>query len=131
MIYIKRINGDVVQLGGQVATEAMLEDGWFEYDGVVPQGTDFRLVDGVLESFVPEKPELEQYYDYKKYLSDTDHKMYADYEPKPGEDLEAIKAQRKIAREFARTHEASRVVPGGDPKIAEELSRNDPNSGIV
>ena len=48
MIYIKKISNDVVQLGGEAATEAMLEEGWFEYDGVIPEGQNFKLIDGVL-----------------------------------------------------------------------------------
>lgn len=38
----------------------------------------------------------------KRYLSDTDFKMIPDYEPKEGEDLEAIRLKRKEAREFIR-----------------------------
>lgn len=30
----------------------------------------------------------------QKLLDDTDHKFYGDYEPKEGEDLDAIKANR-------------------------------------
>lgn len=122
MIYIKRINGDVVQLGGQVATEQMLEDGWFEYDGPIPTGEHFKLVDGVLETYTPVKQDLELYADYKKYLNDTDHKMYADYEPKEGEDLDEVKAQRKVARDFARQFESTRIPPGQvDPNAVMDL----------
>ena len=42
---------------------------------------------------------------YKDYLVDTDHKFYGDYEPKVGEDLEAIRAKRSEARTFTRTNE--------------------------
>ena len=42
---------------------------------------------------------------YKDYLVDTDHKFYGDYEPKVGEDLEAIRAKRSEARAFIRTNE--------------------------
>ncbi len=107
MTYIKYISENIVQLGGQVATEAMLEDGWFEYDGVIPEGQHFKLIDGELVAFVPEKTEYEKYIDYKTYLDRTDHKMFIDYTPKPGEDLEAIKTERAIARAFCREYEAT------------------------
>ena len=45
---------------------------------------------------------------YKEYLDKTDHKFYADYEPKPDEtpeDLENIRLQRSIARTFIRANE--------------------------
>lgn len=118
MVYIKRISGDIVQLGGMVASDSMLEEGWFEYEGEIPQGTNFKLVDNVLTAFVPEKTDYEKYTDYKAYLNNTDHKMYIDYTPKDGEDLNAIKAERSVAREFCRTYEASRItkMPGtGSP----------------
>ena len=36
-VFIKVLSdGQSVTLGGQVATEEMLADGWFEFDGVVP-----------------------------------------------------------------------------------------------
>lgn len=106
MIYIKKISGDIVQLGGQVATDAMIEEGWFEYDGVIPEGSDFKYTDGQLVAFVPEKTEYQSYIDYKEYLDKTDHKMFIDYVPKEGEDLEAIKTERGIAREYCRNYEA-------------------------
>jgi hypothetical protein len=95
-----------VQLGGQVATEAMIEEGWFEYDGVIPEGNNFKLIDGVLVAYVPEKTEYQKYVDYKLYLDNTDHKMFIDYTPKPGEDLDAIKAERAVARDFCRDYES-------------------------
>ena len=48
---------------------------------------------------------------YKKYLDDTDHKLFVDYEAKPGEDLDAIKSLRKKARDFIR--ENTIVLPDG------------------
>lgn len=36
MIYIK-LNGELVELGGTVANEAMLKSGYFEYNGEVPE----------------------------------------------------------------------------------------------
>ena len=43
--------------------------------------------------------------EYKTYLNDTDHKFNVDYEPKAGEDLEAIRAKRKEARDFIRVNQ--------------------------
>jgi hypothetical protein len=105
MIYIKKINEDVVQLGGQVATDAMIENGWFEYNGPVPQGNHFKLVDGELVAFLPDKNDSEKYVDYKKYLDDTDHKMLSDYTLKEGENLDTIIAERATAREYCREYE--------------------------
>jgi hypothetical protein len=109
LVYIKRLNDTEVVLGGPVATEEMIADGWFEYNGDVPQGNNFRLVKGVLEAFTPEVPELEQIVIHKEYLNNTDHKMYADYEPKDGEDLNAIKVQRSAARAYLREHERKNI----------------------
>lgn len=41
---------------------------------------------------------------YQDYLDDTDHKFYEDYEPKVGEDLEAIRTKRSEARAFVRVN---------------------------
>ena len=41
---------------------------------------------------------------YQNYLDDTDHKFYGDYEPKVGEDLEAVRAKRSEARAFVRAN---------------------------
>lgn len=109
MIYIKRIIDDIVQIGGEVATEQMLEDGWFEYNGDIPSGNNFKLINGVLESYIPEIPELDQIRIYKEYLDNTDHKMYNDYEPKEDENLEYIKTQRSIARSYLREHKRQMV----------------------
>ena len=111
MIYIKRINGDIVQVAGEVATPQMMKDGWFAYEGPVPKGPYFKLVDGVVVAFTPELDTQSQIIEYKKYLDDTDHKLFIDYEAKPGEDLDAIKSQRKIARDFIR--ENTIVLPDG------------------
>ena len=106
MIYIRRINGEVVQLGGTVATDAMIEDGWFEYHGPIPEGQHFKLVNDELVAFVPEKTEYEKYNEYKAYLNATDHKLFSDYTPKEGEDLQAITAERAVARTYCREYEA-------------------------
>ena len=105
MIYLKYLFEDVVQLGGQVATDDMIADGWFQYDGDVPQGTNFKLVDGALQTYTPEVSVLTQIQIYKDYLTNTDHKMYTDYEAKPGEDLADIQAQRKTARDYIRANQ--------------------------
>jgi hypothetical protein len=106
MVYIKSIGENRVQLGGGVATQEMIDDGWFEYDGPIPEGTDFKLVNGVLQSYVPEISPLTQIKIYKDYLSDTDFKMLPSYIPKEGEDLEAIKTKRNQAREYIRETES-------------------------
>ena len=41
---------------------------------------------------------------YQDYLDDTDHKFYGDYEPKVGEDLEAVRTKRSEARAFVRAN---------------------------
>lgn len=87
----------------------MIDEGWFEYKGTVPQGNNFKLINGVLEAFTPEIPELEQIKLYKEYLNNTDHKMYADYESKDGEDLQEIKNQRSVARTYLREHERKNI----------------------
>ena len=38
------------------------------------------------------------------YLDSTDYKMFIDYEPKVGEDLDTIKAERKTARDYIRSN---------------------------
>lgn len=58
MIYIL-INGDHVRLGGQVADEQMLTEGWVPYNGPIPLGDDFRLVDGELVAVEVEPPPKE------------------------------------------------------------------------
>lgn len=111
MIYIRKIYEDIVQLGGQVATPEMIADGWFEYDGEVPQGTDFKLVNGVLVTYVPEIPVTTQIQIYMDYLTKTDFKMLPGYEPKPGEDLKAIETERNKARTFIRENSVPPVGP--------------------
>lgn len=113
MVYLKTLstnaNVSIVQLGGPVATNEMIADGWFEYNGTVPHGDSYRLANGVLEAFTPELPELEQVRIYKEYLDDTDHKLISDYEIKPGEDLKEVKKQRSIARAYVREHERKNI----------------------
>jgi hypothetical protein len=106
MIYIRKINNEVVQLGGTVATDAMIEDGWFEYHGSIPEGQHFKLINDELVAFVPEKTEYEMYNDYKAYLNATDHKLFSDYPLKEGEDLDLIKNERAVARTYCREYEA-------------------------
>jgi len=52
----------------------------------------------------------------RKKLSATDHKVYADYEPKPGEDVDAIKAARSAWRAEAR----ELIKQGADEPVEEE-----------
>lgn len=110
MIYIKVTNQKVF-LGGQVATQAMIDDGWVEYNGEVPsieEGQDYKLVDGVLVAYTPEVAPLTQVQRYKEYLNATDFKMLPSYVPKQGEDLEAIKSKRDIARDYIRANDTTK-----------------------
>lgn len=56
------------------------------------------------ETFVSEKRRRER--ELQKNLDDTDHKTFADYEPKPGEDIDAIKTQRSTWRAEIREVQA-------------------------
>ena len=102
----KRINGDIVQVAGEVATPQMMKDGWFAYEGPVPRGPHFKLVDGVLENYEPELSKLSQLSIYKEYLIKTDHKMLPGYEPNKDEKLDDVIAKRSVARAFIRECEA-------------------------
>ncbi|MCH8476366.1 MAG: hypothetical protein LAT56_00275 [Wenzhouxiangella sp.] len=67
---------------------------------------DFRPQDTVepeltLEHIYRNK-RIERLYFLRAKLSATDHKLFADYDPKPGEDVEVIKRQRHEWREEAR-----------------------------
>jgi len=44
-----------VQIGGTVATDEMLADGWILYGGAVPCGIEFELNNGILTSVVSEQ----------------------------------------------------------------------------
>lgn len=105
MIYIKKINDIEYQLGGQVATDQMLDDGWTPYYGPIPEGQHFQLVEGILEPYDPPVPVLEQVRLYKEYLTNTDYKMLPGYVPKEGEDLKAVEEERNKAREYIRENE--------------------------
>lgn len=59
----------------------------------------------LLEALEAEKVAMElqaKIQEAKAYLDSTDHKVGSDYELKPDEDLEAIKAKRSEARQFIR-----------------------------
>lgn len=47
MIYIRILNG-IVEFGGQVANQHMLDDGWTQYEGIIPEGSKFAFVGGQL-----------------------------------------------------------------------------------
>lgn len=111
MTFIRYISEDMLELGGMVATQKMIEDGWFEYDGDIPQGNHFKLIDGVLVAFEPEKSDSQKYHDALDYLKATDHKTYTDYEIKPGEVLEEIMENRKNARQFVREYLSKYHIP--------------------
>jgi hypothetical protein len=119
VVYIKKIfsnaNGDIVQLGGPIATDEMIADGWFEYNGDVPRADNYMLVNGVLQSYTPEIPRATQVQIYKEYLTNTDFKMLPGYTPKPNEDLPAILNQRDIARAYIRENDTKPIVVGPAP----------------
>jgi hypothetical protein len=113
MIYIKVLSENNVVLGGTVATQAMLDDGWIEYEGVIPsiqEGQNFKLVKKKLVAYTPEIAPLTQVERYKEYLSSTDFKMLPGYVAKEGEDLESIKTQRDLAREYIRANDTTKRV---------------------
>lgn len=105
MVYIKYICDNIVQLGGCEATNQMIKDGWFVYEGEIPAGQNFKLVNGVLEAYTPEISPLMQVDVYQNYLKNTDYKMLPGYDPKEGENLDDIVAKRKVAREFIRKYQ--------------------------
>lgn len=114
MIYIK-VSEHRVILGGEVANQAMIDDGWTEYHGEVPSVEDgqlLKLIDGVLVTYSQEIAPLTQVHNYKEYLNSTDFKMLPGYVPKEGEDLEAIKAKRDLAREYIRANDTTKVTTG-------------------
>lgn len=47
MIYIK-VSNEEVQLGGTVANQRMIDEGWEQYNGEIPEGSKFSLIDGEL-----------------------------------------------------------------------------------
>lgn len=113
MIYIKILSEDNVILGGTVATQAMLDDGWIEYEGDIPskeEGQNFKLVKKKLVAHTPDVAPLTQVQRYKDYLSSTDFKMLPGYVPKEGEDLQSIKEQRDLAREYIRENDTTKRV---------------------
>jgi len=117
MIYIKVVSNNYVQLGGTVASQAMLDDGWIEYDGIIPEGTNFRLNNGILETYVPEIAPLTQVQNYKDYLAATDFKMLPGYVPKPDEDVSAIKKERNKAREYIRANDTTKANTNTEMKV--------------
>jgi hypothetical protein len=109
-IYIKQI-GEIVQLGGQIATEEMLEQGWVLYSGNLPTRAPLpfeylALVDGVIE--IKKNEELAkkiQVNEMRQYLVDTDYKMTVDYfaSMTPEQQQELI-AKREEARGIIRKY---------------------------
>ena len=66
-----------------------------------------ELTEQEFHDFCNPKPTPEQLAQQAKaeaqaYLDKTDHKFYGDYEPKEGEDLEAIRVKRSEARALLR-----------------------------
>lgn len=69
MIYIKQNNNSIV-LGGTVATEKMLKDGWIEYDGEIPKLKDYEkysLVNGNLTAVI----DTNKLKDYEASINDA------------------------------------------------------------
>lgn len=62
-----------------------------------PEFTEEELAQQVIDKQIAE---------YKTYLSNTDYKMLNNYVPKIDEDINAIIAQRNIAREYIRANNA-------------------------
>jgi hypothetical protein len=107
MIYIKP-NGKEVTLGGTVATEEMLANGWVEYSGEIPvieEGDKYSkivFVNDVLVLEVDEETKMvNELTEAKAYLEATDFKILPDYD----EDVTDIKLKRQEAREFIRANE--------------------------
>ena len=75
--------------------------GQFFGDEEIPTGATEITVDEInaywASQYVPD-PKAEA----QAYLDKTDHKFYGDYEPKEGEDLEAIRVKRSEARALLR-----------------------------
>ena len=67
MIYIK-LQGDVVSLGGSVATNDMLNEGWIEYTGTVPEYTksgSLRFINGELIYILDEQVRAQKLKDFE------------------------------------------------------------------
>ena len=78
------------------------------------------LVNGELVELPLPEPTQEQLAQQAKakaqtYLDKTDHKFYGDYEPKEGEDLEAIRLKRSEARTLLRGETPTEVVDASVP----------------
>lgn len=75
MVYIK-VENEVVYLGGTVATEEMIEEGWFKYDGEIPilkEFEYFEYIDNKLVVVEDTKTKLEkQSIEADAYLKSTD-----------------------------------------------------------
>ncbi len=79
----------------EVTAPPTLPDGFTAYEiGKEPQ----ELLDAINNDVSVKVAEAQS------YLNSTDHKMFSDYEPKSGEDLDAIKTQRKTYRDFIRAN---------------------------
>lgn len=111
VIYIKIISNNNVQLGGTVANQEMLDDGWVRYNGNIPElkaDQVFGFANGSLIVFNAEIAPLTQVQNYKDYLAATDFKMLPGYIPKEDEDIDSIKSKRDLAREYIRANDTTR-----------------------
>jgi len=73
MIYIKVLDNNEVLLGGTVATKEMTAGGWVKYNGTIPQGSKFKMVNGKLKADLTEDKvnklkELQQAYEASNAL---------------------------------------------------------------
>ena len=140
MPYIKIVSNDTVELGGEVITEQMANEGWFFYGGPVPtanndQNHRYNANTNQLEVITTPIAPLTMVERHKQYLSDTDHKMYTDYEAKAGEDLAAIKAARSASRAYIRANDTTKNSPVPETPnpanvIVLSASDVDPNTGL-
>ncbi|CAB4130343.1 hypothetical protein UFOVP116_393 [uncultured Caudovirales phage] len=108
--YIRQL-GDRIELGGQVATTEMLNNGWFEYNGPLPERNPevyeyFALDNNVIVIKTNDSQQRDlKVEEMKKYLADTDYKMTVDYfaqlTPEQQQELtEKRDAARKLIREY-------------------------------
>ena len=80
--------------------------GEFFGNEIIPEGATEITVEEInaywVSQVTPEKLAQQAKAEAQAYLDKTDHKFYGDYEPKEGEDLEAIRVKRSEARALLR-----------------------------
>jgi hypothetical protein len=78
-------------------------DGINLYHGDCQVG-DREATAGEVEAFELSRSAQIKVAEYQAFLDKTEHKFNSDYEPKAGENMTAIKFERKIARDFIRAN---------------------------